>query len=70
MGEKGCIGNKWVKKVRLAEITNAECPENKSIEINSVCSNNFDIKELDLRGFNKDKLETILIVMPELEIKT
>ena len=70
VGEKGCIGNKWVKKVRLAEITNAECPENQSIEINSVCSSNFDIKELDLSGFDKDKLETILIIMPELEIKT
>ena len=46
------------KGQRLAEITIAECAENKPIEINSVCSNNFDIKEIDLshwpNGFAKD----------------
>ena len=39
---------KLKKDQRLAEITIAECAKNKSIEINSVCSNNFDIKEIDL----------------------
>ena len=29
---------------RLAEITIAECAEKKPVEVNSVCSNNFDIK--------------------------
>ena len=33
---------------RLADITIAECAENKPVEIDSVCSNNFDIKEIDL----------------------
>ena len=49
----------------LAEITIAECGENKPIEINSVCSNNFNIKEIDLshlqNGFDKGKLKNILI---------
>ena len=49
----------------LAEITIAECAENKPIGINSVCSNNFNIKEIALthlpNGFNKEKLKTILI---------
>ena len=35
---------KLKKGQMLAEITIAECAENKPIEINSVCSNNFDIE--------------------------
>ena len=49
----------------LAEITIAECAENKPIGINSVFPNNFDIKEIALthlpNGFDKEKLKTILI---------
>ena len=49
----------------LAEITIAECAESKPIEINSVHSNKFDIKEIDLShlpdGFAKQKLKTILV---------
>ena len=56
---------KFKKGQRLAEITIAEYAENKPIGINSVCSNNFDIKEIDLshlrNGFDKEKLKTILI---------
>ena len=56
---------KLKKGQRLAEIIIAERAENKPIEINSVCSNNFDIKEIDLshlpNGFAKEKLKTILI---------
>ena len=56
---------KLKKGQRLAEITVAECAENRPIEINSVCLNDFDIKEIDLshwpNGFAKDKLKTILI---------
>ena len=56
-----------LKKVsELAEITIAECAENKPIGINSVFPNNFDIKEIALthlpNGFDKEKLKTILIV--------
>ena len=56
---------KLSKGQRLAEITFAECAENKPIGINSVCSNNFDIVEIDLshlpKRFDKEKLKTILI---------
>ena len=49
----------------LAEITIAECAENKPTEINSDRWNNFDIKEIDLShlsdGFAKQKLKTILV---------
>ena len=46
---------KLKKGQRLAEITIAEFAENKPVGINSVCSNNFDIKEIDLSqmGFTK-----------------
>ena len=33
--------------LRLAEIAIAECIENKSIEINSACSNNFHMKKIN-----------------------
>ena len=38
---------KLKKGQRLAEITVAECTENRPAEINSVCLNNFGIKEID-----------------------
>ena len=56
---------KFKKSQGLAEITIAECAKNKPIEINRVCSNNFDIKDIDLsylpNGFGKEKFKNILI---------